>query len=54
MVGSRRDRAAARPASELDLAADKHLGKWRKGGVFDFGSGFVKALLVALADPHAC
>ena len=48
MVGT--DAAALRTGCErLDLAADKHLGKWRKGGVFDFGSGFVKALLVALA-----
>jgi signal peptidase I len=44
------DAQALKVASEkLDLAIDKYLGKWRKGGVFDFGSGFVKALLVALA-----
>ena len=35
-------------ADKLDKAIDKHLGNWRKGGAFDFGSGFVKALLVAL------
>ncbi len=43
------DAAAIHTATEkLDAAADKHLSKWRKGGAFDFGSGFVKALLVAL------
>ncbi len=41
--------AAIRAAiDKLDAAIDKHLSKWRRGGVFDFGSGFVKALLVAL------
>jgi signal peptidase I len=43
------DPAAINAAAEkLDAAMDKHLSKWRKGGAFDFGSGFVKALLVAL------
>ncbi len=43
------DAAAIRTATELlDGAMDKHLSKWRKGGAFDFGSGFAKALLVAL------
>ncbi len=44
------DAAAIRTSFDrLDLAVDKHLGKCRKAGVIDFGSGFVKALLVALA-----
>src|SRR4029079_8055636 len=48
MVGN--DAAALKVAAdEYDLLADRLLGKWRKGGVFDFGSGFVKALLIALA-----
>jgi signal peptidase I len=47
MTGS--DPEAIRVATDkLDAAAEKHLSKWRKGGAFDFGSGFVKALLVAL------
>ncbi len=43
------DPAAIKAAStKLDSIVDKHLAKWRKGGAFDFGSGFVKALAVAL------
>ena len=34
---------------KAQAACDKHLGKSRKGGVFDFLGGFGKALLVALA-----
>jgi signal peptidase I len=33
----------------LDAAFEKHLAKLRGGGWFDFGSGFVRALLIALA-----
>jgi len=47
MVGS--DAGALRNATDLlDAAVDKHFKTQRKGGVFDFGSGFVKALMVAL------
>ena len=47
MIGN--DAAAIREGTaRLDAAVDKHFKAQRKGGVFDFGSGFVKALLVAL------
>ena len=32
----------------LQVAADKHLAAFRKGTIFDFGSGFVKALAIAM------
>jgi signal peptidase I len=35
--------------TRLSELSDKHLSTWRKGSVFDFAGGFVKALLIALA-----
>ncbi len=44
-----RDAAAVLEATKaLQASADKHLAAFRKGTIFDFGSGFIKALAIAM------
>ncbi len=39
----------AEATKKLEALSERHLAKFRGGGLLDFGSGFVRALLIALA-----
>lgn len=41
--------AVTEATKKLDASSEKHLSKFKRGGLIDLGSGFVRALLIALA-----